>query len=179
MMSSLSVYHVSSPDLPNKVLTHFEDIAATLVERGVGFERWPASVRVEPGTAEQEVLAAYREALDQLSVERGHGSFAVLSRKGSFADIDANLPEEQRLDAAQAHWFVAGRGLLYLHIDDYVYGLVCERHDLVSLPAGIAHWFDMGERPNLLAIRLSGKDAAQAAKATGDDIASRFPRLED
>lgn len=25
-MSSLSVYHVSSPDLPNKVLTHFDDI---------------------------------------------------------------------------------------------------------------------------------------------------------
>ena len=27
-MSSLSVYHVSSPEIPNKVLTHFEDIAS-------------------------------------------------------------------------------------------------------------------------------------------------------
>ena len=37
-MSSLSVYHVSSPDLPNKVLTHFEDIASTLAEQGVRFD---------------------------------------------------------------------------------------------------------------------------------------------
>lgn len=35
-MSSLSVYHVSSPDLPNKVLTHFDDITATLAEQGSG-----------------------------------------------------------------------------------------------------------------------------------------------
>ena len=34
-MSSLSVYHVSSPEIPNKVLTHFEDIASTLAEQGV------------------------------------------------------------------------------------------------------------------------------------------------
>ena len=26
-MSSLSVYHVSSPEIPNKVLTHFEDLS--------------------------------------------------------------------------------------------------------------------------------------------------------
>ena len=39
-MSSLSVYHVSSPDVPNKVLTHFEDIAATLAEQGIHFARW-------------------------------------------------------------------------------------------------------------------------------------------
>jgi len=42
-MSSLSVYHVSSPDLPNKVLTHFDDIAATLAEQGIRFDRWQAA----------------------------------------------------------------------------------------------------------------------------------------
>ena len=34
-MSSLSVYPVSSPELPNKVLAHFDDIASTLAEQGV------------------------------------------------------------------------------------------------------------------------------------------------
>ena len=38
-MSSLTVYHQSNPDVPNKVLTHLEDIAATLAEVGVRFER--------------------------------------------------------------------------------------------------------------------------------------------
>ena len=42
-MSSLTVYHQTNPDVPNKVLTHLEDIAATLAEVGVRFERWQAS----------------------------------------------------------------------------------------------------------------------------------------
>ena len=41
-MSRLSVYHESTPELPNKVLTHLEDIAATLAEQGIRFERWTA-----------------------------------------------------------------------------------------------------------------------------------------
>lgn len=178
-MSSLSVYHVSSPDLPNKVLTHFEDIAATLAEQGIGFERWPHATRVEPGADEQEVLAACQVQLDPLMSERGHAALEVLSRKGGYADINSVLPEEQRLEGDAALLLLAGRGLLCLHIDDYVYGLVCERHELVSLPAGTAHWFDLGEQPNLVAIRLFGTGTTPAGKVTGDDIASRFPRLED
>jgi 1,2-dihydroxy-3-keto-5-methylthiopentene dioxygenase len=34
-MSILSVFHPDSPALPNKVLTHHDDIAATLAEHGV------------------------------------------------------------------------------------------------------------------------------------------------
>ncbi len=47
-MSSLSVYHVSSPDTPNKVLTHLEDIASTLAEHGVAFDRWEAATPITP-----------------------------------------------------------------------------------------------------------------------------------
>ena len=47
-MSSLSVYHVSSPDLPNKVLTHVDDIASTLAEQGVRFDRWQAAAPIQP-----------------------------------------------------------------------------------------------------------------------------------
>lgn len=50
-MSSLSVYHESSPDLPNKVLTHVDDIASTLAAVGVRFERWQASAPLTPGRA--------------------------------------------------------------------------------------------------------------------------------
>lgn len=39
-MSYVAVYSVATSDTPNKVLTHFDDIAATLAEHGVRFERW-------------------------------------------------------------------------------------------------------------------------------------------
>ena len=37
-MSYVAVYHVATPDTPNKVLTHFEDVVSTLAEHGVRFE---------------------------------------------------------------------------------------------------------------------------------------------
>ena len=50
-MSSLSVYPVSSPELPNKVLTHFDDIASTLAELGVRFDRGQAATKLPPGAS--------------------------------------------------------------------------------------------------------------------------------
>lgn len=181
-MSSLSVYHVSSPDLPNKVLTHFDDIAATLAEQGIGFDRWPASTRIEPGASQEEVIAAYQEQIDRLMTEQGDVSVDVISLNRDHpqrAELRASFLDEHRYGEDEVRLFVAGRGLLSLHIDDYVYAVLCERNDLISLPAGTAHWFDMGEEPHLVAIRLFSNPQGWSVSLTGDAIASQFPRLDD
>lgn len=181
-MSSLSVYHVSSPDLPNKVLTHFDDIAATLAEQGIRFERWSAATRIEPGASQQEVIEAYREQVDRLMTEQGYLSVDVISLNRDHpekAELRARFLDEHRHGEDEVRFFVAGRGLFSLHINDYVYAVLCERNDLISLPAGTAHWFDMGEEPHLVAIRLFSSPKGWAAQPTGDAIASQFPRLED
>ncbi|OLF52491.1 1,2-dihydroxy-3-keto-5-methylthiopentene dioxygenase [Pseudomonas chlororaphis] len=181
-MSSLSVYHLSSPDLPNKVLTHFDDIAATLAEQGVRFERWQAATRIVPGASQEEVLAAYQEQIDRLMTERGYLSADVISvdeHHPQKAELRGRFLDEHRQAEDELRLFVAGRGLLNLHIDDYVYAVFCEKHDLILLPAGTAHWFDIGENPYLLAIRLFKNAHGWAAEFTGSDLASQFPRLDD
>ena len=75
--------------------------------------------------------------------------------------------------------FVAGRGLFNLHIGDYVYALLCEKGDLIVVPAGTAHWFDMGEAPRFVTIRLFNRPEGLDAEFTGNDIARRFPQLEE
>ncbi|MEN5089949.1 acireductone dioxygenase [Pseudomonas protegens] len=181
-MSSLSVYHVSSPDLPNKVLTHFDDIAATLAEQGIGFDRWQTSTRIEPGVSQEEVIAAYQEQIDRLMTEQGYVSVDVISLNRDHpqrVELRASFLDEHRHGEDEVRFFVAGRGLFSLHIDDYVYAVLCERNDLISVPAGTAHWFDMGEEPHLVAIRLFNNPQGWAANLTGDAIASQFPRLDD
>ncbi|SDY99320.1 acireductone dioxygenase [Pseudomonas sp. NFIX28] len=181
-MSSLSVYHVSSPDLPNKVLTHFDDIAATLAEQGVRFDRWQAATRIQPGASQEEVISAYQQQIDRLMTERGYISVDVLSLDNNHpqkAELRAKFLDEHRHGEDEVRFFVAGRGLFSLHIDDYVYAVLCEKNDLISVPAGTAHWFDMGENPYLVAIRMFNNPQGWVATATGSDIASQFPRLED
>lgn len=177
-MSSLSVYHVSSPDIPNKVLTHVEDIAATLAEQGIHFARWEAAVKIQPGASEEDIIAAYQAQIDGLMTERGYVAVDVVSVSSDQPEQAGEL-DEYRHSQDEVRFFVAGRGLFNLHVGDYVYAVLCERNDLITVPAGTPHWFDRGERPHFVTIRLSGDLQGLVAEVTGDDIARRFPRLED
>ncbi|PAU55179.1 acireductone dioxygenase [Pseudomonas sp. PICF141] len=181
-MSSLSVYHVSSPELPNKVLTHLEDIASTLAEQGVRFDRWHAVAKIQPGAGPEEVIAAYQENIDKLMTERGYLCVDVVSLNSDHpqkAELRAKYLDEHRYAEDEVRFFVAGRGLFSLHIGDYVYAVLCEKNDLIVVPAGTPHWFDMGEHPHFVTIRLFNNPEGAVAGFTGDDIARRFPRLED
>jgi 1,2-dihydroxy-3-keto-5-methylthiopentene dioxygenase len=181
-MSILSVYHTTSPDLPNKVLTHSEDIASTLAEQGVVFEQRTAHSPVTAGASSQDILAACGAHLDSLMTEAGFAEVDVISVDGNplqTAEVRAGFLEERQCGATEAWHFVAGRGLLSLHIGEFVYAVLCEKNDLVRMPAGTCHWFDMGEHPRLVAIRLIKSPDHKAGQLTGNDIAGRFPQLED
>ena len=181
-MSILSVYQDNAPEQPLKVLTHVEDIAATLAEVGVRLERWEASAPLGAGASSEEVIAAYRPQIDRLMKERGYVTVDVISLNSDHpqkAELRAKFLEEHRHAEDEVRFFVAGRGLFTLHIDDKVYAVLCEKNDLISVPAGTRHWFDMGENPYFVAIRLFNNPEGWVAQFTGEDIAGRFPRLED
>lgn len=176
-MSYVAVYPIASPDTPNKVLTHVDDIAATLAEHGVRFERWqPAPI--EKGASDAQIIAAYQARIDGL----GYRCVEVLSVSGDHPQKDelrAQFLEERRYSEDEVRFFIAGQGLFTLHIGDYVYGVRCEKNDLLVIPAGIAHWFDMGENPHVVALRLFNTVQGGVPQLTGDAIARRFPGLDD
>lgn len=181
-MSILFVYPVSSPDLPNKVLTHFEDIASTLAEQGVAFERLQASMPVRPGASQEEVLGAYRMQVDALMTERGHSAVDVISLNSDHpqkAEHRAGFLKEHHHTADEVRLFVAGRGLTTLHIGDLVFAVLCEKNDVISIPAGTGRWFDIGEQPHLLVIRLFKSLEGSIPVFVDDDIADQFPGLDD
>ncbi len=176
-MSYVAVYPVAAPDTPNKVLTHFDDIAAILGEHGVRFERWqPAPI--EKGASDAQMIAAYQAQIDAL----GYADVAVHSVIGDHpqkAQLRAQFLDERRSSEEYAQFFIAGQGLVALHIGDYVYAVRCEKHDLLVIPAGVAHWFDMGENPHFVALRLLKTAQSAGPQLTGDDIARHFPGLDD
>ena len=76
-------------------------------------------------------------------------------------------------------FFVRGHGLFVIHVGDKVYSMLCEKDDLISVPANTRHWFDMGPNPTFTAIRLFNDPEGWVAQFTGDKIASRFPLLDN
>lgn len=181
-MSSLTVYHQSNPDVPNKVLTHLEDIAATLAEVGVRFERWQASAPIQPGAAQDEVIAAYRPQIDRLMAEQGYVTVDVVSLNKDHPQKDelrAKFLDEHRHAEDEVRYFASGRGCFYLHLGEEVLAVVCEAGDLLSVPAGTLHWFDMGERPDFIAVRFFEEADGWIGDFTGDRISSGFPTLDE
>lgn len=175
----LRIYDERAPEAPRLVSEDPAEIARELGARGVRFERWGTRPEVRPGDAPDRVIAAYRPEIDRLMVEQGYQAVDVVS-------LDADHPQKEELRRKfldehthaedEVRFFVAGSGLFTLHLAPEVCEVLCTAGDLIGVPAGTRHWFDMGPRPHFVAIRLFTNPAGWVAQFTGSDIASRFPR---
>ncbi len=180
-MSILTIHSETDFD-PYKRFSDYREIAAKLDEIGVLFQRWGASQPLLNDADQEAILAAYADPVARLKQKYGFQSADVIS-------IDPDHPQREALRqkflAEHTHsdfevrFFIGGRGLFYLHPGQQVYIVLCQAGDLISVPAGTPHWFDMGERPILKAIRLFTTPEGWVAEYTGRDIATRFPRLEE
>ncbi len=177
-MSILCVYHLSSPALPNKVLTHHADIAATLAEQGVRFVHTPLELRVRPGTSQDEVLNACREHLDTLMTAQGSKAFTVLNRNG-VDPAQADLRDEHVHDVDEVFAVVTGRAQIGLRLGDYVYAVLCEKGDQLEIPAGSRRWIELGDNPFCLALRLFASEHGAQARFTGDETARSFAGIDE
>ncbi|HEY9112487.1 MAG TPA: acireductone dioxygenase [Rhodanobacteraceae bacterium] len=181
-MSRLRVYDQREPARPLATQFDHDAIAHTLGEAGVRFERWEADKPVAPGASQDEVIAAYRDDIERLQREKGYQAVDVISLTADHPQKDAlrqKFLSEHTHSEDEVRFFVAGQGQFTLHIGERIYDVLCEAGDLIGVPDGTRHWFDMGPNPYFIAIRLFTNPEGWVANFTGEDIAERFPRLEN
>jgi len=179
-MSLLKVFPDSGPER-TEVLDQPDEIAQRLSQIGVTFERWTAGCALASDASQDEILAAYAEPVARLKEFYGFQSADVISVRPDNpqrVELRAKFLSEHIHTDFEVRFFVEGRGLFFLHPDDKVYAVLCEQGDLISVPANVKHWFDMGEFPELKCIRLFTTPEGWVAQFTGSDIAERFPRLD-
>ncbi len=179
-MSRLRIYADDRPHQALATWTVPNDIARELDACGVRFEQWQASAPIEPGASQEAVIAAYRDDIDRLMAEHGYRSVDVVSIRPDHperAAMRAKFRNEHVHGEDEVRFFVAGAGLFTLHVEDKVYEVLCEQGDLIRVPGGTRHWFDMSESPYFVAIRLFTNPDGWVARFTGEDIATRFPDL--
>lgn len=179
-MSSISVFTEGDPSNELFASSDAREIAATLDEVGVRFERWETRHDVTPGDPPDRIIEAYRGHIDALMESEGYVTVDVVSMAADHPDKDAfreKFLSEHTHSEDEVRFFVAGQGLFALHIDGKVYEILCEQSDLISIPANTCHWFDMGPNPGFVAIRLFNNPQGWVANFTGNDIADGFSRL--
>ena len=179
-MTRLRVFATDNGENPVLDTSDPKWIGDALGQIGVRYERWP--LRDTAGVDTDGVLAAYAPEIDRLKTEEGYQSIDIVSIAPDHPDRAAmreKFLSEHRHSEDEVRFFVAGEGLFTLRTDDdRVHAVLCTAGDLISVPAGMRHWFDMGPTPSFTAIRLFENPDGWIAKFTGDAIADRFPRHE-
>lgn len=176
-MSRLTICPESGPDT-DETFTDFESIADKLGAIGVEFARWKANQPLSPDAGQEEVLAAYEDSIAKLNDRYGFQSMDVVALgpdNPKKAELRQKFLAEHTHDDFEVRFFVDGSGVFYLHVDGKVYILLCEKGDLLSVPADTTHWFDMGAEPDFKCIRLFTQPDGWVGDFTGSDIAGRFP----
>lgn len=181
-MTHLRLCADNQPHTARLDTTDYSQIQATLHDVGVQLERWEAAAELAPDASHDEILAAYQDDIQRLVTQAGYQSWDVVSMVPDHPDKTAfreKFLEEHTHAEDEVRFFVRGQGLFTLHIDGQVFELLCEKGDLIRVPAGTRHWFDMGPNPEFTAIRLFNNPDGWIAQFTGADIAQQFSRLEN
>lgn len=185
----MTLLQVMPDDAPDRVLLRTRDekeIDHTLRECSVRLRRWQVRGTVEPGTTADELIDRYRSEVDELCAREGlrlvdavqfHPEDTPGWREHAAKAREVFL-EEHRHSEDEVRFFAQGVGCFYLHVGSRVYAVVCEAGDLLSVPAGTTHWFDMGPRPEFCAVRFFERENGWIGDFTGDPIARHFPRLD-
>jgi len=180
-MSRLRIFADTDPRTPSFDSRDGAAIAAELHKIGVAFERWQANQPIAPGAAPEQVMEAYRADIDRLIAERGFKTVDVVSiapDNPKREEMRAKFLDEHFHKEDEVRFFVAGSGLFTLHVDGKVYEIECVQDDLIAVPDGTLHWFDMGAEPHFVAIRFFTEPDGWVGHFTGTDIAKQFPRYQ-
>jgi 1,2-dihydroxy-3-keto-5-methylthiopentene dioxygenase len=187
-MTLLQIMPEDAPDVVSLRTDDVAKIAAELAPLGVAFEQWTADAVLADDADQDAVLAAYRADVDRLSAEGGYKLVDVVRMRPDDSDPSwpakaagarARFRDEHTHDEDEVRFFVEGTGCFYLHVGGKVYAVVCDAGDLLSVPRGTTHWFDMGERPHFAAIRFFQEEDGWIGNFTADSIGARFPSLDD
>lgn len=176
-MSILAIFP-DNGDEPAEIIKDHSKISKILDGIGVLFEPWDTSIIVTDAASQEEILKAYHVQVEQLKERYKFQSADVVSLQKDHPDREAMrqkfLAEHTHTDD-EIRFFVEGSGLFYLHVENIVYAVLCQKGDLISVPANIAHWFDMGSKPLFKCIRLFTDPVGWVGHPTGSNISSLLP----
>jgi 1,2-dihydroxy-3-keto-5-methylthiopentene dioxygenase len=135
----------------DRVLTDAGQISDFLSQFGIWYRRFEGNAELPADADAESILAAYEEPIEKLRQEGGYVTADVI-------DIEPETPKLQIMldkfnkehwhDEDEVRFIVAGRGLFHIHPEGGpVFSLEVVDGDMINVPRGTHHWFDLcGDR---------------------------------
>lgn len=162
----------------DKRLTNAEEIAASLARYGIDYERWTPSQPVSDDAPPEEILNAYSREIEQLKTRGGYVTADVIDVSPATPGLDALLAKFNREhwhDEDEVRFTISGHGLFHIHTKtEVVLGIEVEAGDLIRIPRGTLHWFNLCADRRIRAIRLFQDTAGWTPHYTESRIDESF-----
>ncbi|HEX9670636.1 MAG TPA: cupin domain-containing protein [Thermoanaerobaculia bacterium] len=131
---------------------------ALLARAGIWYRRFEGSDSLPEDTDNDAILAAYGEPIRALMAEGGYVTADVINVQPETPGLQAMLDRFNREhwhDEDEVRFIVHGRGLFHIHLPDGpVFSIEVEKGDMIRVPRGTTHWFDLCADRTIRAIRL-------------------------
>lgn len=135
-----------------------EKIAAFLTVHGIEYTHWTPEHDVPSEAPADAVLGAYAREIDALKARGGYVTADVIDVKPDTPNLDAMLARfstEHWHDEDEVRFIIEGRGLFHIHpVNADVFAIEVEAGDLIRVPRGTWHWFNLCGERRIRAIRL-------------------------
>lgn len=162
----------------NVTLTDQAAVGAYLAARGIDFERWTPAHEVAVDAPAEAVLAAYAREVDALKARGGYVTADVIDVTADTPNLDTMLAKFNREhwhDEDEVRFIIAGRGLFHIHPNEGpVFVIEVEPGDLIRVPRGTKHWFDLCAERRIRAIRLFQDQSGWTPRYTDSGVDKDF-----
>ncbi|HYI13618.1 MAG TPA: cupin domain-containing protein [Thermoanaerobaculia bacterium] len=141
-----------------RTLRERAEVAAFLATHGIEYECWTPAHPVSADAPAEAVLAAYANEIETLKRRGGYVTADVIDVKPDTPNLDmmlAKFSREHWHDEDEVRFIIEGRGLFHVHpATGPVFAIEVTAGDLIRVPRGTHHWFDLCGDRRIRAIRL-------------------------
>ncbi len=146
--------------IPDEQRSIFEqgEVRHYLAGIGIEYERWESPADLLNDASAEQTLRAYGPQIEELKRRGGYVTADVIDVNPDTPGLDAMLSRfniEHRHDEDEVRYIIAGGGLFHIHPQQGpVVAIEVEAGDLIRVPRGTLHWFDLCGDRRIRAIRL-------------------------
>jgi 1,2-dihydroxy-3-keto-5-methylthiopentene dioxygenase len=159
-------------------ITKTGEIREYLAGIHIDYEIWEPSHPVAPDASNDEILQAYSSDIEKLKRRGGYVTADVINVNPQTPGLDAMLAKfnrEHLHDEDEVRFIIQGHGVFHVHPkDSAVVAIEVEAGDLIRVPRGTWHWFDLCPDRHIRAIRLFQDPSGWTPVYTDSGVDAQF-----
>jgi 1,2-dihydroxy-3-keto-5-methylthiopentene dioxygenase len=162
----------------DKTLTDPAEIASALASHGIDYERWTSAHPIADNAPSEEILNAYAREIEALKQRGGYVTADVIDVNPATPGLEemlAKFNREHWHDEDEVRFIIAGHGLFHIHsANGAVLAVEVEAGDLIRVPRGTLHWFNLCSDRRIRTIRLFQDTAGWTPHYTDSRVDENF-----